>query len=131
MKTLLLKVSAFACAAVYLIVGYSFISEMMAATTRNFYILNVIPSLLGAVLFLVYGVTVNENMSSKNSVWVGLGNLVIGLLPNILLAILLSPGILLTLPAESWKNCILPMVLSLCPFGIALWRKATHKSEKV
>lgn len=131
MKTLLLKVSAFACAAVYLIVGYSFISEMMAATTRNFYILNVIPSLLGAMLFLVYGVTVNENMSSKNSVWVGLGNLVIGLLPNILLAILLSPGILLTLPAESWKNCILPMVLSLCPFGIALWRKATQKSEKI
>ena len=131
MKTLLLKVSAFACAAVYLIVGYSFISEMMAATTRNFYILNVIPSLLGAMLFLVYGVTVNENMSSKNSVWVGLGNLVIGLLPNILLAILLSPGILLTLPAESWKNCILPMVVSLCPFGIALWRKATQKSEKI
>lgn len=131
MRGFLLKVPALVCVAVYLMIGWHYLDAMMTATTRNFNILFVVPCLLGAVLFLLYGLLLSEEMPPRSSVKVGLLNLGISLLPYMLLAMLLSPRILLTLPAESWKNCILPMVLSLCPFGIALWRKATQKSEKI
>ncbi|MBQ7229794.1 MAG: hypothetical protein IJX04_02720 [Oscillospiraceae bacterium] len=118
LKCLGLKVMAFACAAVYLVIMANSISEMMAATSRNFLFLNVLSSLLGAVLFLVYGVIVHEKTLPKYSAMVGLGNMVTSLLPFALLALLMSPRILLALPPEVWKAYLLPMLLSLFPFAV-------------
>lgn len=126
MKRYILKAPAFVCMAVYLVMGWKSVSAMVAATTRNFYIVSAIPSLLGAVLFLVYGFTVSEKKSARSSFRIGLANMVISLLPFILLALLLSPWILCVIPLESWKNCIVPMLMSLYPFAVALWSKVTR-----
>ena len=99
---------------------------MLTATTRNFNILHVIPALLGVVLFVVSGVKLDEKMPPEASVKVGLINLSVVFMPYILLALLLSPQILMTLPAQMWKQCILPLMLSVCPFAIAIWRKITQ-----
>ena len=126
MKKLLLKLPAFVCAAVYLGISGVYIVAMLTATTRNFNILHVIPALLGVVLFVVYGVKLDEKMPLEASVKVGLINLSVAFMPYILLALLLSPQILMTLPAQMWKQCILPLMLSVCPFAIAIWRKITQ-----
>ena len=126
-KDLRFKVPAFACALVYLVIAGISIADMLAAASRNFQFLTVISSLLGVALFLVCGGLARKE--TRPIIWVmfGLGNIVISFLPYMLLGLLLSPELLLTLPPEVWKDSLLPMLLSLYPFAVALWSKAAQR----
>ena len=126
MKKWLLKLPAFVCAAVYLVRGGIYFVTMLTATTRNFNILTVLPALLGVALFVVYGLKLEEQTPPEASVKVGLVNVFIAALPHILLALLFGPQILMHLPAYILKQSVWPLMLSLCPFGIAIWRKITQ-----
>ena len=127
MKSFGFKIPAFVCAVVYLVIAGTAIWDMLAATSRNFQILTMISAVLGAVLFLVCGVLVREETPPVVWVMVGFGNMAISIFPYLLLGLLLSPVVLLTLPVEAWKDSLQPMLLSLYPFAVALWRKAVQR----
>lgn len=127
MKRLVLKAPAFVCAAVYLVLGWDYAAAMLTATTRNFNLFGVAQCLLGAVLFLTYGLLLSKAMPPIISVLVGFLNMGITLLPYVLMALLFSPMLLPSLFAADWMACVLPMLLSVCPFAIALWRKVARK----
>ena len=122
-KALKFKAPALVCGAVYLVITGITMVDLLAADTRNFLLLPLVSSVLGAALFLIFGALVREDTPPVVWVMVGLGNMVIAAAPCLLLTLLLR------LPLEAWKDCLPTMLLSLYPFAAALWSKAVRRRE--
>ena len=131
MKRTLLKVPAFAFAGVYLVRCVYYVSAMLGASQRNFTILLAYPAILGIALFVVYGVRVCEKTGAWESMIIGVVNIGICVMPLLVLSLLMSPLILLTLPSDTWMELGIPMLMSMYPFGLAIWKGLTRKHERV